>query len=382
MNMDAFVKACEAAAMQGAEYLEKELLPVVGPGGTGDIGIGDTYKAIYALALTGRHRSANIILDFVCKKFEQAPGVYTPDPTPTTEPSFALIMRWYKSAVCLMGAASLARWDVCSPAALATLASKITPMNDTPSAGGIGFNNLLAVTPSAMCGLVFIHRGMMQSARMLADFLVKVWHLQPSDAQFHMLYDTDTGALVQDNAATPPWLKQRKVLYCVDAAKERQHNYAPGVAAAFLAEAFQALGNKEYLEVSKKLMEFDQRCSWTGAFKQWPSKCKAAWGAALVARACHAVGDACDDVATHCKNVAQSCFLDNLDGATGSFGVYHFPLGDAVVDHLDPGTVHWEDNASKGVVDGDSYKVGTEQELTAEFVYELQICVRGLAFLQ
>ena len=271
-------------------------------------------------------------------------------------------------------------------------------------------------------------------------------------------------------------------LYSVDASKERQHNYSPGIAAAFLSEAFVACGGADarYLAAARALIEFDRACSWTGPFRRWPSKCKAAWGAANLTRALAVAaaigpgggepaaassptrvrrsdsadaatsGGCCDEppakkaktggggggggggaeedsqqqehqeheqapggpppaptrilsndsnasheangrhdlgdgdptpaltaqaeVAAHCRAVAAECFLGNQK-PDGGFGPYHFPLADESVDNVAPGSCHW---ASGAAVPAESFAVGSELELTAEFVYELIIVAKGL----
>ena len=80
--------------------------------------------------------------------------------------------------------------------------------------------------------------------------------------------------------------------------------------------------------------------------------------------------------------VTQHCFLDNQE-AIGHYGVYHFPLADTVVDKLPDGFIHWSDEAAAGCgVPTADYFVGCEEELCAEYIYELIIVSRGLAAVE
>ena len=301
----AFPRACEEAAHRGAVFLEKKLAD--GSLST-SLGLGPCYKMPYAFGMTGRHCAGNRMLDEVVAAFSTAPGVFTPEPAPGDPASWGLLMRQYKAAVVLIGAAQLGRWDVCSPEALDHLKTQMIPIAE--DAAGIGCRDeYLAVTASSMVGLLMCHRGELEAVTRLANFLVRVYELQPRHGtHFFRVYDTARKCLVTEAAVEgggeggpPPvaalaWLKGRKVLYSVDASKERQHNYAPGIAAAFLSEAYVCTRDRRYLATARALIQFDRVCSWAGAFRRWPSKCKAAWGAANLARALAvaAAGGGCD----------------------------------------------------------------------------------------
>ena len=121
---------------------------------------------------------------------------------------------------------------------------------------------------------------------------------------------------------------------------------------------------------------------------RWPSKCKVAWGAACLLRfggrelAAGRLALTASALHAHTAAVTTHCFLDNQE-APGHFGVYHFPLADSVVERLPDGMIHWSDaEAAAHGVPKEDYFVGCEEELAAEYIYELAIVSRGLSAVE
>ena len=195
-----------------------------------------------------------------------------------------------------------------------------------------------------MAGLFLLHRGRTAEALQIANFAVLLWEASKPKGVFNMLYDAGAGEVVDDDAARPKphraWLQNKGVMYRIDPNRERQHFYAAGLTVALLSEVYAATGVTRYLDAAYELMEFDTKCSWAGAAKRWPSKCKAAWGAANLLR--YALLPQPDrpkpplsatEVAGHAMRVCQHCFLENQH-PDGHFGNFHFPIHDSCVENL------------------------------------------------
>ena len=198
------------------------------------------------------------------------------------------------------------------------------------------------------------------------------------------LEPSESGVVMDTTSASRAWLRGRSVLYAVKPDKERQHFYATGLASALLSELYAATGDKSYLIASAELIHFDMvKCSWKGGAKQWPSKCKVAWGTAcLLCFGGKELGGTpltAKALREHSDAVTTFCFLKN-QVPSGHFGVYHFPLADTVVEKLPAGMIHWSDEEAQAYgVPKEDYFVGCEEELCAEYVYELAIVSRGLS---
>lgn len=111
--------------------------------------------------------------------------------------------------------------------------------------------------------------------------------------------------------------------------------------------------------------------------------CKVAWGTACLlcfgGKELQGTPLTAKALREHSDAVTTFCFLKN-QVPSGHFGVYHFPLADTVVEKLPAGMIHWSDEEAQAYgVPKEDYFVGCEEELCAEYVYELAIVSRGLS---
>jgi hypothetical protein len=382
---------CERAATRAIEWLEGRL----SGGRLETLPFGDLYKIPFACAQAGKPGLGSTVIDVCVSTYCKSPGVFTAQPI---EPCFDSLMRWYQHSVLLNGAAALGRWDVASPAALDAVVAQCIEVK--PGVRGLGYDGFLLSCPSSMAGLMLLRAGRVDVAIALARFILLLCDASSAKdpgagtgrldfgGKLHMLYDAVAGEVVgmEPRGERQAWLRGRRVQYIIDATKERQHFYASGLAAALLSEAYAVTREPRFIAVATQLIRFDAGCSWSAGALQWPSKCKAAWGAADVCRHMPLQGVyagmalSAAAVRAHTQRVTSECFL-KTQTAAGDFGVFHFPLSDSVVERLPRGCIHWsvQDAATHGIRLADDYFIGSEEELAAEFIYELFIVSRGLA---
>lgn len=362
-------------------YISQDRLPVT---------FGDWFKAPLALAQCGNAFAGNAVLDRILCRFGGGPaseGIFEKR-AESSDMSFGNIMYCYRQAVCLAGAAALGRWDVASRTATsAALGCQEQCGEGLRKAGkeiiGWGHAGIVSATPTAMMGLYLVHRNELNAAikvgNLLAEMLYERQMQAAKDGRLFFFWDAQDGHLLTDEYVAEheelAWFRERRVLRCVDAKCERQHNYLPGLVAAFLAELYAATRESRYMDVAWHLMEFDQQCR---VVQHWPSHCKAAWGAANVLRfsPLQRNTNRWASLLMHLRQVTESSLIANGQ-ASGSFGKFHFPLHDFAVTRVREGMLHYADEPD--IIVGNHMVIGTELNLTAEFVYELCYVARGLA---
>jgi len=380
---------CLKLASKGGDWVAQQLLDT--DEDRLPVAFGDWFKAPLALAQCGNTFAGNAVLDRILRRFGGGPsseGIFEKR-AEKSDMSFGNIMYCYRQAVCLTGAAALGRWDVASrTATAAALACQEACGEGLQKAGkdviGWGHGGIVSATPTAMMGLYLVHRNELQAATKVGNLFVEMLYERQSQASrvgcLYFCWDAQHGHLLTDDYVAEheelAWFGERRVLRCVDSTCERQHNYLPGLAAAFLAELYAATQESKYIDAAWHLMEFDRQCH---VVKHWPSHCKAAWGAANVLRfspPSERNTNRWASLLVHLQQVTDHSLIANAQ-ASGSFGRFHFPLHDFAVTRVRAGMLHYSDEPD--IIVGKHMIIGTELNLSAEFIYELCYVARGLA---
>jgi hypothetical protein len=213
-------------------------------------GIGGYYKVPYALSLTGHHREAQRLADWIAAHHFTPQGDFRAPQRKALEP-FHETWPVYANAWLIQGLHRLGRWDLSLPGVDFMLGYQA-------SAGGFfalqGDTRYLEPVCTAWGGLAALTTGHLEAARRAGDLLVRLVRTQPDAGRFYFRMDAE-GSLI---TAVPAG---DELHYYVDAGSAQQIYYNPGIALIFLAHLYRATGEQQYLNAGRDLFTFTERCA-------------------------------------------------------------------------------------------------------------------------
>jgi hypothetical protein len=213
-------------------------------------GIGGYYKVPYALSLTGHHREALRLANWIAKHHLTPEGDFRAPERKAIEP---LHDAWpvYANAWLIQGLHRVGRWD------LSLAGAKFLLGYQAPIGGFYaleGETRFLEPVCTSWGGLAMLTTGHLDAARRAGDLLVRMVETQPDAGRFYFRMDAE-GALITDVPAGA------ELFYYVDAGRRQQIYYNPGIALILLAHLYQATGEKRYLNAGGELFAFTERCA-------------------------------------------------------------------------------------------------------------------------
>jgi hypothetical protein len=232
-------------------------------------GIGGYYKVPYALSLTGRNQQALRLADWIAGHHFTREGDFRAPERKAIEP-FHETWPVYANAWLIQGLHRLGRWDL-------SLAGADFMLRYQASTGGFfaleGGTRFLEPVCTAWGGLAALTTGHLEVARRAGDLLLRLVWNQPDAGRFYFRMNAE-GDLITDVPAG------EELLYYVDAGRFQQIYYNPGIALIFLTHLYRATGEERYLNASRELFSFTERCA--GDVYRFPPSGKLGLGCALL----------------------------------------------------------------------------------------------------
>ena len=213
-------------------------------------GIGGYYKIPYALSLTGHHREALRLANWIAKHHFTPEGDFRAPERKAIEP-FHDTWPVYANAWLIQGLHRVGRWDL-------SLAGATFLLGYQAPIGGFyaleGETRFLEPVCTSWGGLAMLTTGHVEAARRAGDLLVRMVRTQPDTGRFYFRMDAE-GTLSTDVPAGA------ELSYYVDAKRRQQIYYNPGIALTLLAHLYQATGETRYLDAGGELFAFTERCA-------------------------------------------------------------------------------------------------------------------------
>ena len=157
----------------------------------------------------------------------------------------------YANAWLVQGAHRVGRWD------LSLRGAEFILRYQTPVGGFYaldGETRFLEPVCTSWGGLAVLTTGHVEAACRAGDLLTHLAETQPDLERFYFRMDTE-GNLITDVPAGS------ELLYYVDATCSKQIYYNPGIALIFLCHLYRATGNERYLNASREIFLFTERCA-------------------------------------------------------------------------------------------------------------------------
>jgi hypothetical protein len=213
-------------------------------------GIGGYYKVPYALSLTGHNLAAQRLAEWIAGHHFTAQGDFRAPNRKAIEPFHE---NWpvYANAWLIQGLHRLGRWDL-------SLGGAKYLLGYQGSAGGFyameGENRFFEPVCTAWGGLAALTTGYLEAACRAGDLLVRLVRAQPDAGRFYFRMDIEGGLMTQVPA-------EAELLYYVDAARQGQIYYNPGIALILLAHLYRATREERYLQAANELFSFAEHCA-------------------------------------------------------------------------------------------------------------------------
>jgi hypothetical protein len=235
-----------------------------------DSGVGGYYKVPYALYRLGHICEAVSLLRWVRDHHFTSEGDFR---APARKASLSFHESWpsYANGWLIQSAHRLGEFD------LSFRGAEFLLRYQTPCGGFIGLDNgqpYVDCLLTSMAGLTELTVGNRESASAAARCVKRFATEQPHPNRFCFRM-TEDGRLITD---VPP---DAELGYYVDASRDKQIYFQPGLAIAFLSQWHRASGEKSSLQAAQTIFDFTQRCAEdTYAF---PPSGKLGFGCAMLA---------------------------------------------------------------------------------------------------
>jgi hypothetical protein len=160
----------------------------------------------------------------------------------------------YSNAWLIQGAHHLGRRDI------STRGAEFLLHQQAPAGGFYAYDVSNGKVPylEPVCtswgGLALLTTGHVDAARRAGDLLARMVADQPNPGRFYFRMDA-AGALAKDVPAGA------ELSYFVDASRRGQIYYNPGIALIFLMHLYRETGDKSYLQTSREIFSFTERCA-------------------------------------------------------------------------------------------------------------------------
>jgi hypothetical protein len=232
-------------------------------------GIGGYYKVPYALTLAGHLREAHRLLSWVAEHHFTAEGDFRAAERKahgTGHDAWPV----YSNAWLVLGAHRAGRWDLSRRGATFLQRYQVR-------AGGFyaldGETRFLEPVCTAWGGLAALTTGDIDVAHRAGDLLTRVAERQPDPNRFYFRMGTEGNLTTEVPAG-------EELFYYVDTTRREQIYFNPGIALIFLTHLYRATGEAQYLEASRTLFSFTQRCA--DDVHRFPPSGKLGMGSALL----------------------------------------------------------------------------------------------------
>ena len=302
-------------------------------------GIASIYKTTFALVAAGRLPAAWRLMDFVADHWMTEPGEFHINDESWLDKATA----FYRNCYILKAALRLGRFDIASPAALDHLFRyQHRGGGFCPGLNRAGRHRVNSMH-ACMGGWLCLYATRLDRAVRAGDFLLNLIRKQPDmPNRFYFFTNTRTGrCITKFDPGTA-------VVHVADRKLPRQQFFQVGAIMGFLADLYRATGKAKYLRGAEKMFTVDQGMH-PRSF-EWPSKCKAGWGAALLYSV---TGNRAHRRTA--ERVARTTMLRS-QRRDGSWPDFQFPQRD----------------------DGTGFVISS-MELTAEFTFELCEMAKAMA---
>ena len=208
--------------------------------------IADYYKTITAFEVCGRSDAASRLCHWIRRCAMGPDGDFCPqsDPPPGH-------LHGYFNAWIVCGAHRAGQFDL-SGRGMDFLMRLHDPVSGGfySSAQAQDDQTVQDIMPTCMCGLAALYTGRIEAATSVGRWLKTVRDRQPAFPQKLYSVYSRAGGLHTD----PPAGQERR--YVVDRSAKRDQNiFNPGIAAAFLAQLYQATGYRATLELAEQYIE-------------------------------------------------------------------------------------------------------------------------------
>ncbi len=231
------------------------------------------YRAAWTLTTMGARAAAERSLDYVKKHLMTPEG----DFVPRAGAWHNHVHYPYASAILLLGAQQMARYEVTAPGMRFLLTQQ------DPASGGFymqkaapGERKPMNSKSTSMAGLACLACGEMDAARRAGDWLSRLIELQPAPGEKFYTTTRADGSLRTDFAP------EETRWHMVDMkTMESQCWYALGLPFAFAVQLAEATGEQRYADLTRSLFEIQTSCGapWDGS-----SSGKGAWACSMMYR--------------------------------------------------------------------------------------------------
>jgi len=213
-------------------------------------GVGAYYKTPYALALAGRRREAQRLMEWVAQHHLSSSGDFR---APERKAHGTSHEAWpvYADGWLVQGAHLLGRWDL-SQQGVAYILSLQAASGGFPELDGD--TRFVEPVCTSWGGMAALATGHVAPACRAGDLLAAMVSNQPDPNRFYSRMDVD-GHLTTDVPAGA------ELSYYVDAGRTKQIYYNPGIALILLSHLYRATGEERYLDAGKGIFAFTERCA-------------------------------------------------------------------------------------------------------------------------
>ncbi|MBV7335615.1 hypothetical protein KFU94_46695 [Chloroflexi bacterium TSY] len=213
-------------------------------------GVGGYYKVPYALALTGRQREAQRLMNWIAAHHFTAEGDFRAPERKAHEPTHDA---WpaYANAWLVQGAHRLGRWD------LSQRGTDFLLRYQSATGGFFALDEetrYLEPVNTSWGGLAALTTGHWEAACRAGDLLARLVEEQPRLDRFYFRMDVE-GNLITN---VPTGLE---LFYYVDATAPKQIYYHPGIALIFLTHLYRATNDMRYLNACQTIFRFTEQCA-------------------------------------------------------------------------------------------------------------------------
>jgi hypothetical protein len=226
-----------------------------------------------ALAVSGHSAAAGRFLGWIRENVFTPEGDFGTSPTKKQMPSYA-----YQNSWLIEGAHRLGQFDLSQRGM-----DFITPFWDPETGGfyssydGRGDDTEMEIYVTSGCGRAAVYTHRLDVARGVARFLRTVLDEQPNyPQQLYSVYTRGGGLQIEPDPAN-----SMKFVMSQDSTEDQQF-FNPGIAGGFLARLYQATGEAEWLELSKRYMSFAEIASEHLITLKGLRQGKTGWGASVL----------------------------------------------------------------------------------------------------
>lgn len=259
-----------AAVDRAADWLQAQQHPdgAIAP----EEGVAAIYKAGAALAAAGRMNAAWRLMDDTVHRFQRSPGEFHRD----NESDRDRMASFYRTCWILLGALRIGRFDVASPAAF----DHVCAFQDDKTGGFFATLDTAAQTQisalhTTMAGWLCLYCARSACARRAGDWVLDLLARQPDwPNRFYFKMDAATGECITDHP------ENASMLAFTDTKRDKQFFFFSGLLMGYLSDLYCATGDQRYIEGAEKTFAFELGMNPDGF--RYVSKCKVAWGAALL----------------------------------------------------------------------------------------------------